>query len=247
MSAYLGDKLVSLTAQVDYNTNDATAGVEDVMQGEVFYNAEGRQVGEYVPPTVDELLPALSNPATAEQILSGYQAIDGTGNKLTGTSNAKVLPSLSNPATADQILSGYQAIDGVGGILTGVMVQENFLATLTHGYEKIAIKTFKYTGDKTVSSTAVAHNLGVTPIKVIVVGLSDIAYISDSFIFGVFSTSTINQWSKKGLCAYETTSGLNLYTTESAPTLTASKVTLSCCSGNLKYRKNEPYLLITLA
>lgn len=91
MSAYLGDKLVSLTAHIDYNTNDATAGVGDVLQGEVFYNAEGRQVGEYVPPTVDELLPALSNPAGTEQILSGYQAIDMTGTIITGVMAEKTL------------------------------------------------------------------------------------------------------------------------------------------------------------
>jgi hypothetical protein len=82
MSVYLGDKLVSLTAHIDYNTNDATATTEDVMQGEVFYNTEGRQVGTL---TVDKLLPELSNPAGAEQILSGYQGIGADGGIIDGS------------------------------------------------------------------------------------------------------------------------------------------------------------------
>lgn len=84
MKIMLGDQEVGLGTYVDINTEDATASVEDVMQGEVFYNAEGRQVGTHVCPTVDELLPELSNPATAEQILAGYQAINAEGNLIEG-------------------------------------------------------------------------------------------------------------------------------------------------------------------
>lgn len=65
-------------------------------------------------------LPSLTNPAGADKILNGYQAIDKDGNLITGTSPAKVLPSLANPAGAAQILSGYQAISGDGGLITGV-------------------------------------------------------------------------------------------------------------------------------
>lgn len=32
-------------------------------------------------------LPILTNPATAAQILSGYEAIDGEGNKIVGTAS----------------------------------------------------------------------------------------------------------------------------------------------------------------
>ena len=85
MKIMLGDQEVGLGTYVDVNTEDATAGVGDVLQGEVFYNAEGRQVGTHVCPTVDELLPELSNPATAEQILSGYQAINGEGASVSGS------------------------------------------------------------------------------------------------------------------------------------------------------------------
>lgn len=83
-------------------------------------------------------LPALSNPATADKILSGYEAVDGSGNKVTGTSNAKVLPSLSNPATAAQILSGYQAINSSGSKVTGTAEKGYKIAT---GYVSVSSNT----------------------------------------------------------------------------------------------------------
>ena len=56
MKIYLGDQSVGLGTYVDVNTQDSTADVEDVIQGEVFYNKEGRQVGTHVCPTVEDLL-----------------------------------------------------------------------------------------------------------------------------------------------------------------------------------------------
>lgn len=62
-------------------------------------------------------LPALSNPAGAEQILSGFEAIDGDGNKFAGSIPSQgaqtITPSTSNQTIASGLyLSGTQTIKG---------------------------------------------------------------------------------------------------------------------------------------
>ena len=53
-------------------------GIEGILNGKLFGNGEGGSGGGIT-------LPELTNPAGADQILEGYEAIDGSGNKLTGT------------------------------------------------------------------------------------------------------------------------------------------------------------------
>ena len=60
-------------------------------------------------------LPALSNPAAAAQIFSGYQAIDGAGQAITGTAGS----GITKAATAAKIATGYQALTKTGEMLTG--------------------------------------------------------------------------------------------------------------------------------
>lgn len=60
--------------------------------------------------------PTLSNPATASDIKSGKQVIDGSGNVITGI---YALPTLTSPANAANIQSGKQALDSNGNIVTG--------------------------------------------------------------------------------------------------------------------------------
>lgn len=68
-------------------------------------------------------LPELGNPASAANIQSGYEAVDGSGNKITGThteaSLTDLLPALSNPAGAANIQSGYNAVNNAGAVVTG--------------------------------------------------------------------------------------------------------------------------------
>ena len=52
-------------------------GIEGILNGKLFGNGEGGSGGV--------TLPTLANPAGADQILEGYEAVDGSGNKLTGT------------------------------------------------------------------------------------------------------------------------------------------------------------------
>lgn len=54
-------------------------GIEGILNGKLFGNGEGGSSGGGIT------LPELTNPAGADQILEGYEAVDGSGNKLTGT------------------------------------------------------------------------------------------------------------------------------------------------------------------
>lgn len=54
-------------------------GIEGILNGKLFGNDEGGSSSGGI------ILPTLTNPAGADQILEGYEAVDGSGNKLTGT------------------------------------------------------------------------------------------------------------------------------------------------------------------
>lgn len=76
-------------------------------------------------------LPELSNPAGAANIQSGFEAVDGEGNKITGThteaSLTDLLPAMSNPAGAANIESGYQGVNSAGQLVTGsAIIAKNF-------------------------------------------------------------------------------------------------------------------------
>jgi len=81
-------------------------------------------------------LPELSNPASADNIDSGFEAVDSKGNTIVGTSTKIQLPELSNPATYDQILAGSEAVDDKGNLLVGTMPnQGSKSASLSFGEE----------------------------------------------------------------------------------------------------------------
>ena len=73
-------------------------------------------------PEAGTPLPPLTNPASASDILSGKEAYDDQGVKLTGSYTPTVLPTLTNPASASDILSGKEAIDGQGQKITGTLI-----------------------------------------------------------------------------------------------------------------------------
>ena len=64
-------------------------------------------------------LPALSNPAAAADIMQNKQAIDQSGQIITGTKAP--LPTLTNPGSAGDLLSGKQLIDQSGNAITGTI------------------------------------------------------------------------------------------------------------------------------
>lgn len=80
--------------------------------------------GVIVNPIVSggTVLPELSNPAGARQILSGYQAIDAEGNIITGTIPSQdaqtIAPGMNNKTiAAGQYLSGTQTIAGDAALI----------------------------------------------------------------------------------------------------------------------------------
>ena len=91
-------------------------------------------------------LPALSNPAAAAQIFSGYEAIDGAGQAMTGTAGS----SITKAATAARIEKGYQALTKAGVMLTGTM--EPYYRQL-HTYKATSTKNNSSTSLKATGST----------------------------------------------------------------------------------------------
>lgn len=64
-------------------------------------------------------LPVLTNPAAAADIMQNKQAIDQSGQIITGTKAP--LPTLTNPGSAGDLLSGKQLIDQNGNAITGTI------------------------------------------------------------------------------------------------------------------------------
>lgn len=125
-------------------------------------------------------LPELSNPAVASDILSGKEAIDGVGSKITGTFTIEeelteqndlisqiatlvatkanpqggvTLPTLTNPATASDILSGKEAIDKDGNKLTGAIPTQAAKTIIPSTSSQTAVASGVYTtGSVTVAA-----------------------------------------------------------------------------------------------
>ena len=64
-------------------------------------------------------LPALTDPAAAADIMQNKQAIDQSGQIITGTKAP--LPTLTNPGSAGDLLSGKQLLNQGGNIVTGTI------------------------------------------------------------------------------------------------------------------------------
>lgn len=82
-------------------------------------------------------LPALSNPAAAAQIFSGYEAIDGAGQAMTGTAGS----SITKAATAARIEKGYQALTKAGVMLTGTLSAYKMATGSLSGFSSTSDKT----------------------------------------------------------------------------------------------------------
>ena len=64
-------------------------------------------------------LPSLSNPAVASDILSGKEAIDGDGNKMTGTISTKTSSNLTASGATVTVPAGYYASQATKTISSG--------------------------------------------------------------------------------------------------------------------------------
>lgn len=97
------------------------------------------------------VLPTLSNPAAASDILSGKEAIDGSGNKITGTIATKTSSNLTVSGATVSVPAGYYASNASKSVTTitqatpTVSIDENgkisASATQTAGYVSAGTKT----------------------------------------------------------------------------------------------------------
>jgi len=115
-------------------------------------------------------LPALTNPATAAQIIQGYQAINGEGVPMEGTAGA----GITKAATAAEIFTGYQALNAEGvpmegtakkyGVYTGTITSvtsEGDSATLNLSGNIVSL-CFTSVSDPAVTACFTADNLDKT-------------------------------------------------------------------------------------
>lgn len=126
-------------------------------------------------------LPELTNPATANDILSGKEAINGAGNKITGTIATKTSSNLTASGATVTVPAGYYASQATKSVATAtqatpsVSIDSNgkitASATQTAGYVSAGTKTgtkqmttqaAKTITPTTSSQTAVAKNVYTT-------------------------------------------------------------------------------------
>lgn len=104
------------------NTGDATTS--DVVSGKTFTSSPAGVAvpGTHVCPTLTDLLPAMTNPASAEQIVSGYQGINQNGQVVTGN----LVPNKTVYGTMSFTYSGGTdksvTIPGIDTITNGFIV-----------------------------------------------------------------------------------------------------------------------------
>lgn len=109
-------------------------------------------------------LPELANPAGAENIQKGFEAVNGFGVKITGThEEPPALPTLSDAATADDIAKGKEVIDGNGNKITGSLYTVTGDLLTDFGRVKkvgseLEVRSAAIASDKILRSTATVSN-----------------------------------------------------------------------------------------
>jgi hypothetical protein len=126
-------------------------------------------------------LPKLTNPASTTDILSGKEAIDGTGNKITGTIATKTASNLTASGATVTVPAGYYASQATKSVTTATQATPSVSidangkisasATQTAGYvtagtktgtKQLTTKAATTITPSTSSQTAVAKNVYTT-------------------------------------------------------------------------------------
>lgn len=104
-------------------------------------------------------LPDLTNPATAENIQKGFEAITEDGSIVTGThteADSPTLPALSKPAAAAQILADYDAINADGNRVAGSMPNNGAVKIELNAGGSVAIAAGYHNGGGYASAKSLA-------------------------------------------------------------------------------------------
>lgn len=158
------------------------------------------------------VLPTLSNPASASDILSGKEAINGSGNKITGTIATKTSSNLTASGATVTVPTGYYASNASKSVTTAtqatptVSIDANgkitASATQTAGYVTAGTKTgTKQMTTKaattitpgTSSQTAVAKNVyttGAITVAAIPSNYEDVATETNAYTTKLASLQT---------------------------------------------------------
>lgn len=120
MKIYLGEQAVGLGSYVEVGNGenlDDELFIQDDLIDSLTEKLKKKGAGL--------ILPELSNPASADKIIEGYQAVDGEGKLITGTS--KAVETEDATATADKILKGeiaYVKGEKITGMSTAVETED---------------------------------------------------------------------------------------------------------------------------
>lgn len=106
------------TKSIDAMTTDVNAANTEIAEqadllAQIATALEGKAGGGGVT------LPSLSNPASASDIISGKEAIDGSGNKMTGTIATKTSSNLTVSEATVTVPAGYYASNATKSVSTG--------------------------------------------------------------------------------------------------------------------------------
>ncbi len=200
------------TKSIDAMTTDVNAANTEISEqmdliAQISTALEGKASG-----SGGVTLPALDNPASASDILSGKEAIDGNGNKMTGTIATKTSSNLTVSGATVTVPAGYYAsnaskavgtatqatpsvsIDANGKIIASATQTAGYVSAGTKsGTKQLTTQAAKTITPSTSSQTAVAKNVyttGVVTVAAIPSNYEDVGTETNAYTTKLASLET---------------------------------------------------------